>query len=188
MSSEQQQTKKTKKPLTLKVLTAGEGGVGKTTLLQRYIEGVFKADTQMTIGVQFFLKNLEIENNECGAVPCTLQIWDFGGQDRFRSLLKSYANGAKGALVMFDLTRPLTLDKIGQWVEICRAYDDIPIMFLGTKNDLTDQVAIEEDYIKNLMEEYDFVDYLKTSSKTGKNVHKSFRILTKAILKDLDVI
>jgi len=188
MSSEQQQTKKSKKPLVLKVLTAGEGGVGKTTLLQRYIEGIFKADTQMTIGVQFFLKNLQIGNNECGDIPCTLQIWDFGGQERFRSLLKSYANGAKGALVMFDLTRPLTLDRIGQWVKIVRAYNEIPVMFLGTKDDLTDEMAVKEDYIEELIDKYDFVDYLKTSSKTGKNVNTAFRILTEAILENLDVI
>ena len=82
----------TTKPIILKVLTAGEGGVGKTTLLRRYVDGIFMADTRMTIGVEFFLKELTIEEKKI-----TLQLWDFGGQERFRFLLESYAAGAKGA-------------------------------------------------------------------------------------------
>ncbi|MCK4781237.1 MAG: hypothetical protein KAT57_13640, partial [Candidatus Lokiarchaeota archaeon] len=65
------------KPILLKIITCGEGGVGKTTLLHRYIEGVFLPDALMTIGVQFLLKELEIEGKKI-----LLQIWDFGGQER----------------------------------------------------------------------------------------------------------
>ncbi len=93
------------KKYILKILTAGEGGVGKTTLLHRYVEGKFSGDTKMTIGVEFFLKEMELDGNQC-----TLQLWDFGGQERFRFLLDSYVMGAKGALLMFDLTRPMTLE------------------------------------------------------------------------------
>ena len=73
------------KKFILKILTAGEGGVGKTTLLQRYVEGKFSEETKMTIGVEFFLKEMEIDEKHC-----TLQLWDFGGQERFRFLLESY--------------------------------------------------------------------------------------------------
>ncbi len=66
------------KKFILKILTAGEGGVGKTTLLHRYVEGKFSADTKMTIGVEFFLKEVVIDGKQC-----TLQLWDFGGQERF---------------------------------------------------------------------------------------------------------
>ena len=71
------------KKYILKILLAGEGGVGKTTLLHRYVEGKFSAETRMTIGVEFFLKEVEIDSHYC-----TLQLWDFGGQERFRFLLE----------------------------------------------------------------------------------------------------
>ncbi|MBD3197345.1 MAG: GTP-binding protein [Candidatus Lokiarchaeota archaeon] len=171
-----------KKPIVLKILTAGEGGVGKTTLLHRYVEGQFLASTKMTIGVEFFLKELIIEDR-----PVTLQLWDFGGQDRFRFLLESYATGAKGALLMFDLTRPLTLDRLDQWVEICRSDDkNLPMLFLGTKLDLENEIAVNDDYAQELKEQLNLIDYLKISSKTGENVQESFELLTVNILKKLN--
>ncbi len=176
--------KKYERPLVLKVLTAGEGGVGKTTLLHRYIEGEFNANTKMTIGVQFFLKELEINSKRI-----ILQIWDFGGQERFRTLLKSYANGAKGAILMFDLTRPLTLDRIDDWVDICRSDDpELPIIFLGTKYDLKSEISIEDDYIEEFLKKHNLIRFLKTSSKSGRNVKRSFEILSESILEHLDII
>ena len=116
------------KPIVLKVLTAGEGGVGKTTLLRRYVEGKFSSETKMTMGVEFFLKELNIDGQKV-----MLQLWDFGGQERFRFLLESYVIGARGALLMFDLTRTMTLENIEQWVQIVRKEDpELPILFLGS--------------------------------------------------------
>ncbi|MHA1932774.1 MAG: Rab family GTPase, partial [Promethearchaeota archaeon] len=120
------------KKFILKILTAGEGGVGKTTILHRYVEGRFSAETKMTIGVEFFLKETMIDDKQC-----TLQLWDFGGQERFRFLLESYVLGAKGALLMFDLTRMTTLENLEQWLNIVRKGDpNLPVLFLGTKLDL----------------------------------------------------
>lgn len=169
------------KSILLKVVTAGEGGVGKTTLLYRYIEGRFLADTRMTIGVEFFLKELNIEGNKI-----LLQVWDFGGQEHFRPLLKNYAKGARGALILFDLTRPSSLAQIGQWVDICRQENlDTPIIFLGTKLDLKDQITIDDDFALKFKENYGFFDYLKISSKTGENVQLAFELLAKELIKKL---
>ncbi|TFG06312.1 MAG: GTP-binding protein [Promethearchaeota archaeon] len=167
------------KPIVLKVLTAGEGGVGKTTLLHRYVEGKFSSETKMTIGVEFFLKELDIDGQ-----PVMLQLWDFGGQDRFRFLLESYVIGARGALLMFDLTRPMTLDNIEQWVNICRKQDpNLPILFLGTKLDLVDEICIEKDYIAEIQDYFNLFEYLEISSKTGENVKFSFECITREILR-----
>lgn len=164
--------------ILLKVITAGEGGVGKTTLLYRYIEGRFLADTRMTIGVEFFLKELNIEGKKI-----LLQVWDFGGQEHFRPLLKSYARGARGALILFDLTRPSSLGRIEQWVNICRQGDpNIPIIFLGTKLDLKDQITIDDSIALQIKEDHDFFDYLKISSKTGENVQLAFELLAKKLV------
>ncbi|MFW9949412.1 MAG: Rab family GTPase [Candidatus Thorarchaeota archaeon] len=167
------------KKFILKILTAGEGGVGKTTLLHRYVEGRFSADTKMTIGVEFFLKEINIDT-----LHCTLQLWDFGGQERFRFLLESYVLGAKGALLMFDLTRPMTLENLQQWVNIVRKSDpNLPILFLGTKNDLENEIMIDDEYALSFKEEFGFFDYLRISSKSGENVGKAFDLLTKKILE-----
>ena len=167
------------KKYILKILTAGEGGVGKTTLLHRYVEGVFSEQTKMTIGVEFFLKEMVLEDCEY-----TMQLWDFGGQQRFRFLLDSYVVGAKGALLMFDLTRLFTLKTIKEWVEILRKYDpNLPILFVGTKLDLTEQISVDDDYALSLAEQYDLFDFLKISSKTGENIDKAFEILIRNIFK-----
>ncbi len=162
----------------LKILTAGDGGVGKTTLLHRYVDGVFMTGTHMTIGVEFFLKEIDIDE-----VDCTLQLWDFGGQAQFRFLLNSYVLGAKGAFVMFDLTRMITLSQIENWVDLCRSDDpDIPMLFLGTKYDLKDKISVDDNYILEVKEKYNFIDFIKVSSKTGENVDKAFELLTKYII------
>ena len=167
--------------ILLKIIIAGDGGVGKTTLLYRYMEGRFLADTLMTIGVDFYLKKLEIDRKKIN-----LQIWDFGGQDHFRPLLKNYAVGARGALLLFDLTRPNSLERIDQWVNICRgANPAIPILFIGTKSDLTESITIDEKYALTFPEKYNFFDYLKVSSKTGENVNLAFELLAKKIVKNL---
>ena len=167
------------KKFILKILTAGEGGVGKTTLLHRYVEGRFSAETKMTIGVEFFLKETMIDTKQC-----TLQLWDFGGQERFRFLLESYVLGAKGALLMFDLTRPITLENLEQWVNIVRKGDpDLPILFLGTKLDLEEEIQVSDNYAKEFLEVFKLMDFLKISSKTGENVKDAFDILTRKILE-----
>jgi len=167
------------KPIVLKVLTAGEGGVGKTTLLHRYVEGKFSSETKMTIGVEFFLKELNIDGQKV-----MLQLWDFGGQERFRFLLESYVIGARGALLMFDLTRAMTLENIEQWVKICRKEDpNLPILFLGSKSDLTDDICVKEDYIEEFKNHFNLYDFLKISSKTGENVELSFENLSRKILE-----
>lgn len=169
------------KPTVLKILLSGEGGVGKTTLLKRYVEGKFDSDTRMTIGVEFFLKQLILDGSNV-----MLQLWDFGGQDRFRFLLQSYATGAKGALLLFDLTRPMSLDNVEQWVNICRSEDkELPIILLGTKLDLESQISVSDDYASKFVDLFDLVDYIKISSKTGENVQEAFEILAEHVINGL---
>ena len=167
------------KTVLLKILTAGDGGVGKTTLLHRYIKGTFSIETKMTIGVQFFNKNLLLNDT-----VCKLQLWDFGGQEQFRFLLDGYVRGAKGALLIFDLTRPHTLDNLEEWINLVRKFDDsIPIIFLGSKLDLIEEDEFDDQIALSLKKKYGFIDYLKISSKTGENVNESIELLVHKILE-----
>lgn len=170
------------KEKVLKVLITGEGGVGKTTLLHRYIERKFIASTKMTIGVEFFLKEVEVDGKKV-----LLQVWDFGGQERFRFLLRNYARGAKGALFLFDLTRPISLENIEEWLEISRTEDkNIPILLIGSKLDLAEATVIEEKFVEELKDKYNLFDFLKVSSKTGENVDLAFQKIANEIEKYID--
>ena len=169
-----------KQSIVLKVLTVGDGGVGKTTLLHRYKEGEFLTDTQMTLGVAFFVQQLDIDGT-----AVMLQLWDFGGQEQFRFMLQRYALGAKGAVVMFDLTRMLSLENIEEWVDICRKDNPgLPLILVGTKLDLKDEVKIiDDDLVMEVKKQFDLFDYIKASSKTGEGVHEIFNKLARKIIE-----
>ncbi|MHA1985310.1 MAG: GTP-binding protein [Promethearchaeota archaeon] len=164
-----------------KIITGGDEGVGKTTLLYRYVKDRFIADTKSTIGVNFFWKKLNMKD-----IIIDLQLWDFAGQQDFRHILKNYATGANGALLLFDLTNKSSLEQIDDWVDIFReSTPDLPIMFLGTKLDLADLVIVEDKEAIIFKEKYGFLDYIKVSSKTAENVNLAFQLLVNEIIKAL---
>ena len=165
----------------IKIIITGNGGVGKTTLLHRYIEGKFLVNTYMTIGVEFFIKELDVDGSKV-----LMQIWDFGGQERFRFLLRNYAKGTKGALFLFDLTRPLSLESIDEWIDICRSEDPtVPILLIGSKADLEDSSSLDEEYIQYMQNKHDLFNFIKISSKTGRNVEKAFRQIAEKVVKSI---
>ncbi|MFX0081421.1 MAG: Rab family GTPase [Candidatus Hodarchaeota archaeon] len=171
---------------TFKIIVAGDGGVGKTTLLHRYIENRFKFDTKMTIGVEIFNKVLTFATG----ASTSLQIWDFSGQERFRFLLDSFVMGAKGALVLFDLTKnPRFLERIDDWVDLIEQQNKtIPMVLIGTKADLEDKILVREEEILNLMEKHKFLKYFTTSSKTGLNVNEAFYFLTSILNRQIELV
>jgi len=159
---------------TFKVCTGGDGGVGKTTMLHRYVDNKFEFDTKMTIGVEIFKKTIVIE----GEIEVDLQLWDFGGQDRFRFMLDGFVMGSNGALVLFDLTKMTTFNHIEQWVELLRKHDpNLPIILIGAKDDLVDLISVKDEYAIEKAQELNLFDYLKTSAKTDHNVDKAFQEL-----------
>ena len=85
---------------------------------------------------------------------------------------------------MFDLTRPMTLENLQEWVNIVRKGDkSIPVLFVGTKIDLVDDIMIDDDYALSFKEQFNLFDYKKISSKSGENVQEVFELLTKKILE-----
>lgn len=146
--------------------------------MRRYVEGVFISGTKLTVGVEFFSKELILNN-----ITCALQLWDFGGQERFRFMVESYMIGAKGAVLMFDLTRMSTLNSLQEWVEIMRKHNvNLPILFVGTKKDLIEQISVQDSYALELKAKYNFFEFIKISSKTGENVDALFTIIANKII------
>ena len=161
-----------------KVCLFGDGGVGKSTLIKRYLTGMFDEAIKITIGVDFHLKRLELEGKNI-----TLQIWDFAGEDRFRMLLPSYIRGAKGGLFLFDIKRYSSLKNIEVWLDIVRSNDKtLPLIMVGSKLDLHDERSVDSEFAMELAEEFEFHGYAECSSKTGQYVEKVFELLTNIIL------
>ncbi len=163
----------------LKIIVAGDGGVGKTTLLLKYVSGTFIVDTSLTIGVQFHQKNILFDG-----LTYSLYLWDLGGQDRFRFMLPSYVLGAKGALLLYDTTRVDTLNGLEEWARICRTHDtNIPILLLGTKIDRDEDRSVGPDLARSYLPALKLCNCFEVSAKTGANVGEAFQMLVQEILK-----
>ena len=162
-----------------KIITAGDGGVGKTTLLRRYIDGSFSFDSKMTVGVDIFLKMITLDDD----IVCSLQLWDLGGQEMFRIMLDSFASGADGAFLMYDLTNHSSFDNLLEWLAIARKEDkNRPILLLGAKSDLKDSIVVDDEVALEFVKKYNLNGFYKTSSKTNYNVSEAFEDLTTIIL------
>jgi small GTP-binding protein len=169
--------------ILFKICIFGDGGVGKTTLLNRYLTGLFKDDSGITIGVDFHLKKLEIEGKRV-----SLQIWDFAGEDRFRFLLPSYIMGASGGIFMFDITRYSSLKNFQEWLGVVDkgslgSPERIPIIMAGSKLDLNDRRAVSSEDAMELAKENGLYSYIECSSKTGENVEEIFNQIARIMLK-----
>jgi len=105
--------------LSKKICMVGDFGVGKTSLIRRYVENAFSDQYLSTVGVKISRKTLELER-EKPPTPVALQlmIWDLEGHTRFKSIAPSYLQGAKGALVVADVTRPETIDRLTEHIDL----------------------------------------------------------------------
>ncbi|MHA1684618.1 MAG: Rab family GTPase [Promethearchaeota archaeon] len=159
-----------------KVVVAGQGGVGKTTLLHRYIHNEFAENMKMTIGCQFHTQILHREDHLINLV-----MWDLGGQDRFRFIQGEYIRGAAGAFVLFDLSDERTLLRVGEWINMIRekAGKNTPIVLVGTKLDLVNvetQTRIHE-IAQKVVKDEKLMAYTATSSKLNLNVDETILYL-----------
>ncbi|MHA1311650.1 MAG: Rab family GTPase [Candidatus Helarchaeota archaeon] len=170
----------------LKVVIAGEGSVGKTSLLMRFTKGIFIENTKMTIGVDFSAVKIRASTS-LGEKVITLQIWDFGGEERFRFILPGYVVGASGAILCFDLTKPSTLESLPEWIELIRSkVPDIPIILVGTKSDLVEYRKVDHDVAEQKVKEWGLSGYIEVSSKSGDNIGYVFGLLSQEMLMKIE--
>ncbi|MCP4761066.1 MAG: GTP-binding protein [archaeon] len=166
----------------VKILICGDGGVGKTSLLNRYVNDEFAEDSEMTKGVNFFSKKVK---NSGKSFECELVLWDLGGQEQFKFLLSQCIDGAAGALFLFDMTRFNSLDRIDEWMEQLSEHGNIPIMLVGTKCDLTDLISDSlDEYASQIVQNCAHcVGYIKTSAKTNYNIQDTFELFVEILEK-----
>jgi len=164
-----------------KLVIFGDGGIGKTSLLYRYLKRIFDENIQMTIGVDLSVKQIEI-----GEEFHRLRIWDFGGEERFKALLPGYASGASGGIFMYDITRYSSLKNLDEWLTMFyngTEDEDIPILMVGGKLDLEEKRAVTKQDAVNLAINRKLIGHMECSSKTGKNVDRVFETITKEMIK-----
>lgn len=177
-----------KKDLAYKICIFGESRVGKTTLARRYLMGYFEEDIKLTMGAELFIKFLEIKN-----LKVVLQVWDFAGEDTFHFLLPLYSRGSSGGIFMFDLTRFSTIIRIEEWLSCFKKglapdQKDIPILLVGGKLDLQEQIRITKNEAETRLKQYNLIEYIECSSKTGENVEHVFETLVIKILKNFNLL
>ena len=153
----------------------GEGAVGKTSLVGRYVYDSFEGDYLATIGTDIHVKTVQLEET-----MVKLVVWDIAGQDDFAQLRKAYYQNASGAFFVFDTTRPETIERIEEWVEaLYGVTKQIPLVLLENKIDL--ESKIKPGAIEKIVKKHDLT-HVRTSAKEDTNVEEAFKQMTREIL------
>ena len=174
------------KKMMYKICIVGDGAVGKTTILHQYVDGKFMEDTQLTIGTNFFIKDIILKEFD---INIKFQIWDLGGQDYFASVRRNFYNGARGIIYTFDLTRKSTFNNLIEWKSEINndLEEEFSSVLIGNKLDLIN----EKDRLINLEDvllikkELNVSEYFETSAKNNTGIDNAFRRLAIDIYKSL---
>ena len=167
----------------IKVVLIGDAAVGKSSLLLKYIDDVFEDSYVCTIGVDFKIKSLQLENKRI-----KLQVWDTAGQERFKPITKCYFRGSHGCVVLFDITNRASFNNVRAWVTDYRENNTVDssgnVVMIGNKADKEAErvVTVEEGTV---MAESIGAIYTEASAKTGNGVAEAFEAIAMVVLKNM---
>jgi small GTP-binding protein len=164
-----------------KYIIIGDTSVGKSCLLLQFTDNRFKADHDLTIGVEFGSKNVQISEKEV-----KLQIWDTAGQENFRSITRSYYRGAAGALLVYDITRRDSFTHVQTWLEEARQHgnENMVVMLVGNKCDMDSKRVVPTEEGMRFARENDCL-FIETSAKTAQNVDEAFENTARTIYQNI---
>ncbi|CAF0877326.1 unnamed protein product [Adineta ricciae] len=166
---------------TFKVLVVGESSVGKSSLMNRFVHGIFNTQHTATIGVDFKIAIVNI-----GEYKCRLQIWDTAGQERFHSITSSYYRGSDGVIIVYDVTNSASFDYVKSHISDMEHYCDktIPMILVGNKNDATNEtnkIVTTREASKYAQENQ--LNFFEISVKDNKNVNEVFNTISRLVLE-----
>ena len=170
----------TEKECIYKIILLGDNPVGKTSILLRYVDRIFREIYLITIGFDQRLKSIILKNGK----SIKLQIWDTAGQDRFRTLTKNYYKGMHGIILIYDVTDRRTFESIRNWVSIIRevAAEKVTIYLVANKIDMKENRKVEREEGEKLAKELG-LPFIEVSAKDGINVDEIFEDLVERIYK-----
>jgi len=176
--------------MQIKLLMIGDSGVGKTCLLLRYSNDSFSPTFITTIGIDFKIKTIKLNNESGEEKQVKLQIWDTAGQERFRTITTSYFRGAQGILLVYDVTDRNSFENIKNWVGQINVHAENSIniskVLIGNKCDVDEkerQVTREQG--EQLAKEFKIEHFFEASAKQDKNVKDAFEAVAKSVMTRL---
>ena len=160
-----------------KYIIVGDIAVGKSCLLLMFTDKRFQPVHDLTIGVEFGSRTIQINGDSV-----KLQIWDTAGQEKFRSITRSYYRGTAGALLTYDITRRETFEHVSDWLEDCRKYSNpnIVIMLVGNKSDLESKRQVPREEGEKFAKEHGLL-CIETSAKTDAKIEEAFMTVAQSI-------
>lgn len=158
---------------SVKVVIVGDSGVGKSKLLMRYVHNEFTSDSKATVGVELSTKTYRVNDH-----IIKIHLWDTAGQERYKSITSAYYKGAKGAMVVYDITKIETFNHLEKWMKEIRELSDkkINLIMCGNKSDRNDERTVDTEKAKEKAEEFG-IPYMETSALDSSNVEEAFRML-----------
>jgi small GTP-binding protein len=163
-----------------KLILGGDGAVGKTSLVHRFVENTFAKDYKSTIGTSIMKK--ECNFKELGSTVRFI-IWDLAGQSQFKRVRKSYLANAEAGILVYDVTNHQSYENIRNWHdEIINASPNISLILVGNKIDLKDEREVKLQEGSALAEKLG-LSYIETSAKTGENINDAFKMLALLMIK-----
>ena len=160
------------------MVTVGASGVGKTALMRRYFDQVFDEAVPSTIGVDF-----RSETIMSSGVRFRMQVWDTAGQEKYRSLTKSFFRGAQGAIFVFDVTNPLSLEEVKLWVADTKSLGlDLSCVIVANKIDLIQGNEQTLQKARSVAKEFQ-MKFVLASAKTGQGVVDVFKELSLLLIR-----
>ena len=167
------------KEFIYKILLLGDSSVGKTCFLMRYTDNTFQDIHMSTIGLDYKLKNVQLENGKM----VKIQVWDTAGQDRFRSITKNYYKGAHGIILIYDVTEQKSFDNVKNWMAQIKeeVSDRVTIVLVGNKIDDEDNRKIATEQGESMAKEYGIM-FFECSAKTGQHIDEIFNNLVKKVV------
>lgn len=166
-----------------KVILVGDCSVGKTSLLNRFVNGDFNENYNSTISVEYKSKVIKLDKFS----KAVLKIWDTAGSEKFRSVTRQYFKGSKGIILVFDLTNKDSFSHLKSWMSDIRdnAEKNSEVIVVGNKSDLDENRQVEKEEA-NKYAEMNNVEYYEASAKDGTNIWLIFETLSRNMNKHVD--